>query len=100
MSYEPAALESALAAAVGHDPTLVAELRAAFLDSAARHSDAMKRAISDAEWREAGLRLKGLAASFGAARLIELADLAVSRPRGDSAVLADIERALAVLRAA
>lgn len=98
MSYEPAALESALAAAVGDDPTLVAELRAAFLDSAMRHFEAMKRAVAEPEWREAALRLKGLAASFGAARLIELADSASLARRADTEVLADIERALAVLR--
>lgn len=100
MSYEPAALEVALAAAVGDDPALVAELRAAFLDSAIRHFDAMKRAVSDAEWQEGGLRLKGLAASFGAARLIDLADGAIRAPRGDGEALAGLERALAILRVA
>lgn len=98
MSYEPAALESALAAAVGDDPALVAELRTAFLDSAIRHFEAMKRAVTEPDWREASLRLKGLAASFGAARLIELADSASASRRGDSETLADIERTLAVLR--
>jgi HPt (histidine-containing phosphotransfer) domain-containing protein len=98
MSFEPAALESALAAAVGDDPTLVAELRTAFLDSAIRHFEAMKRAVTEPDWREAALRLKGLAASFGASRLIELADEAVAGRRADSTALADIERALAVLR--
>lgn len=98
MSYEPAALESALAAAVGDDPALVAELRHAFIDSAVRHFDAMRRAVSGPEWREAALRLKGLAASFGAVRLVELADEAAEARRADGEALADIERALAVLR--
>ena len=97
MSYEPSALELALAAAVGDDPGLVAELRSAFIDSAARHADAMARARSDAEWQEAALRLKGLAASFGAGRLIELADEAAAAPRGDAEALAAIERALVVM---
>lgn len=100
MSYEPAALEVALAAAVGDDPALVAELRTAFLDSARRHFDAMKRAVSDPEWQEGALRLKGLAASFGAARLIELADSAARAPRGDGETLSGIDRALAILRVA
>lgn len=98
MSYEPAALEVALAAAVGDDPTLVAELRAAFLDSAGQYVDAMKRAGSAGDWQEAALRLKGLAASFGAGRLIELADEAIAAPRGDVQLLGTIERAMAVLR--
>ncbi|HEU4968083.1 Hpt domain-containing protein [Sphingomonas sp.] len=96
MSFEQA-LHTSLAAAVGDDQALVAELRGAFLDSATRHFDAMRRASSDADWREAGLRLKGLAASFGATSLMAEAGRAAEARRGDADVLAGVERGLAVL---
>lgn len=96
MSFEQA-LNTSLAAAVGDDQALVAELRSAFLESASRHVDAMQRATSDADWREAGLRLKGLAASFGATALMALAGHAAETGRGDAQALGEIERALAVL---
>lgn len=96
MSFEQA-LSTSLAAAVGDDHALVAELRGAFLDSASRHLDAMRCASSDADWREAGLRLKGLAASFGATTLMAEAGRAAETRRGDTAVIANVERGLAVL---
>jgi HPt (histidine-containing phosphotransfer) domain-containing protein len=96
MSFEQA-LHTSLAAAVGDDQALLAELRGAFLESATRHFETMRRASTDADWREAGLRLKGLAASFGATALMQEAGWAAQCPRGDAEALADIERGLAVL---
>ena len=96
MSFEQA-LSTSLAAAVGDDQALVAELHGAFLESASRHLDAMRRATGDADWREAGLRLKGLAASFGATALMALAGYAAEARRGDAEALGEVERALAVL---
>lgn len=96
MSFEQA-LSTTLAAAVGDDQALVAELRGAFLESAERHLETMRRAGSDAEWREAALRLKGLAASFGATVLMALAGHAAESGRGDARALADIENGLASL---
>ena len=96
MSFEQA-LNTSLAAAVGDDQTLVAELRGAFLESAARHLEAMRKAASDADWREAGLRLKGLAASFGATALMAQAGRAAESRRGDADVIADLERGLVLL---
>lgn len=96
MSFEQA-LSTSLAAAVGDDQALVAELHGAFLDSAARHVDAMRRAGSDADWREAGLRLKGLAASFGATVLMAVASHAAECRRGDARALADVENSLGAL---
>lgn len=96
MSFEQA-LSTTLAAAVGDDQALVAELRGAFLESAERHLETMRRAGSDAEWREAALRLKGLAASFGATVLMALAGHAAESGRGDAGALADIENGLASL---
>ncbi|GAO38940.1 hypothetical protein SCH01S_21_01270 [Sphingomonas changbaiensis NBRC 104936] len=96
MSFEQA-LNTSLAAAVGDDQALVAELRGAFLESASRHLEGMQRASSDADWREAGLRLKGLAASFGATALMAVAGHAAESRRGDATALGEIERALTVL---
>lgn len=95
MTYDPGALDSALAAAVGDDSALHAELRHAFLDSAHRQLDALRAAVSDDDWRVAAWRLKGLAASFGATDLMTHAnDAAHGAPR-DSETLRRLDRALA-----
>ena len=96
MSFEQA-LSSSLAAAVGDDQALVAELHGAFLESATRHLNAMRAAGTDSDWREAALRLKGLAASFGATALMTQACRAADSRRGDPAMIGDLERGVAVL---
>jgi histidine phosphotransfer protein HptB len=96
MSFEQA-LDASLAAALGDDQALVAELRAAFLDSARRHFCALAEAESDREWRDAALRLKGLAASFGAESLMEAAARASESPGPSPQSLDAVERALVVL---
>lgn len=96
MSFEQV-ISTTLAAAVGDDQALVAELHGAFVQSAERHLDAMRSAASDAEWREAALRLKGLAASFGATVLMALAGHAAESRRGDRQALADLENGVAAL---
>lgn len=98
MAYESGPLEAALAAAVGNDPALVEELRLAFLESAERHAETLRLAESDPEWQFAALKLKGLAASFGATDLIEAADRAVAAPRADAGALRAIDRALDAFR--
>ncbi len=97
MSYDPGALEAALAAAVGDEPGLIADLRGAFFASANQHMAALRRAETADEWRTAAMKLKSLAASFGALRLMELASVAATAARPDAAALRRIERALAVL---
>lgn len=97
MAYDPGAIDAALAAAVGDEPTLIAELRLAFHDSAAHTLEAMVRAPSDEGWRAAAFRLKGLAASFGAVRLMALAEQAAAGPSLDQLVLAKIKRSIARL---
>jgi histidine phosphotransfer protein HptB len=96
MSFETA-LSTSLAAAVGNDHALVAELQTAFVESARGHYDAVLRASTDAQWREAALRMKGLAASFGATALMAEADRAAASPRGDKAALQALERSVALL---
>lgn len=94
MAYDPGLLETALAAAVGDDPTLVAELRTAFLESAERHLDAMTRSRCDGNWRMAAARLQGLAASFGAIELMKLASEAANGAPGDPVALRQIRTAV------
>ena len=77
MVYDPGALNASLAAAVGGDLDLFAELRNAFLESAARQADLMGRSRCDANWELAASRLKSLAASFGATGLMALTDEAL-----------------------
>lgn len=95
MAYDPGALDKTLAAAVGDDPTLVAELRHAFLDSALRQAAALHSAVNDQQWQAAAWRLKGLAASFGAIDLMALAGEAAEGVPFRRDVLDRIDRALA-----
>jgi histidine phosphotransfer protein HptB len=94
MNYDPGALRSALAAAVGDDPALVAELRDIFLSGAEAHAHELARAADVAAWRAAALRLQGLAASFGAVALMAAAEEAAAGPLGDPAALRKIGRAI------
>ncbi len=95
MAYDPGAIEATLAAAVGDDPALIAELRIAFVESAARAVTAMAQAHDATSWGEAAWRLKGLAASFGAVRLMALAAEALEGGAPDRALLARLQRMLA-----
>ncbi len=96
MAYDPGAIDAALAAAVGDEPALIAELRLAFVESAGRALAALEAARTHEEWRDAAARLKGLAASFGAIRLMALAAEASDRV-GDAAVMAKLKRSVARL---
>ena len=94
MAYDPGALNSALAAAVGADSELMVELRAAFVESASRQFDLMGRARCDANWVIAASRLKSVAASFNVTGLATLADEALDGAPGDPVVLRKIAEAL------
>ena len=94
MAYDPGTLNASLAAAVGSDSELMAELRAAFIESAERQLDLMGRARCDANWVIAASRLKSIAASFGLTGLIELSDEALDGAPGDPVVLRKIAAAL------
>ena len=97
MAYDPGAIDATLAAAVGDEPGLIAELREAFLSSANAGVTTMTRAETTASWTYAALRLKGLAASFGAVRLMALAGEAANAPVGDAETLRKLRRAVARL---
>jgi hypothetical protein len=87
MVYESGSFETALAAAAGEDFTLFSELRLAFLESASRQLDLMRRSRCDANWQMATMRLQGIAASFHDLRLEELAREALAGAPGDPAAL-------------
>lgn len=92
MAYDPGAIDATLAAAVGDEPTLIAELREAFLDSTKRGLEALEAADDPESWRNAAWRLKGLAASFGAVRLMALATEAADVEPGDAGLLRRLRR--------
>ena len=96
MAYDPGAIDATLAAAVGDEPALIAELRLAFLDSARRAFAGLEAADDDESWRAATSRLKSLAASFGAVRLMALAGTASQAPPSADTVR-KIARAIARL---
>lgn len=94
MAYDPGALNASLAAAVGSDGELMAELRTAFVEGAVRQLDLMGRSRCDANWTLSGSRMKSLAASFGAVGLIALADEALDGAPGDPVVLRKLRIAI------
>ena len=94
MAYDPGAIDATLAAAVGDEPVLIAELRVAFLDSAKAGLQTLTRTEDAATWKDAALRLKGLAASFGAVRLMAMAGEAAAAPVGDLETLRKLRRAV------
>lgn len=86
MAYEAGALDATLAAAAGDDSALFVELRQAFVESLARQIDLLRRSRCDGNWQVAAMRIKGLAASFNAEGLIDLAEEALEAAPGDPAI--------------
>jgi HPt (histidine-containing phosphotransfer) domain-containing protein len=95
MAYDNGALDATLAAAAGDNAALMRELRSAFLESAARQLDLLKRARCDGNWNVAAMRLKGLAASFHADELLAAAEAALNCAPGEPAAIREIEAVLA-----
>jgi HPt (histidine-containing phosphotransfer) domain-containing protein len=95
MAYDNGALDATLASAAGENAALMRELRGAFLDSAARQLDLLKRARCDGNWNVAAMRLKGLAASFHADELQAAAEHALNSAPGEPFVIREIEAVLA-----
>lgn len=91
MAYEAGALDATLFAAAGDDGALFAELREAFAESVARQLDLLRRSRCDGNWEMSALRLKGIAASFHAEPLLELAEEALTGAPGDPVVLRRIQ---------
>jgi HPt (histidine-containing phosphotransfer) domain-containing protein len=95
MAFDNGALDATLAAAAGDDAALMKELRAAFLESALRQLDLLKRARCDGNWNVAAMRLKGLAASFHAEDLLNAAERALNAAPGEPMAVREIEAVLA-----
>jgi HPt (histidine-containing phosphotransfer) domain-containing protein len=95
MAYDHGTLDATLAAAAGDNPVLMAELRAAFVESALRHLDLLKRARCDGNWTMAAMRLKSLAASFHAEDLLVAAEHALASAPGEPVAIREIERVMA-----
>ncbi len=97
MAYDPGAIDATLAATVGDEPALIAELRLAFTTSAEQALTAMTHAIGGDAWRSAAWRLRGLAASFGAIRLMALATEAAEGDPRNAEMLRRLRRAVSRL---
>ena len=95
MSVDYGSFNTALKAAAGEDSALIAELRASFIESAKRQLSLLSRSRCDANWQHSSWRLKGLAASFGAIRLMDLAEEAGNGAPGDPVVIRKLDRAIA-----
>ncbi|HIV78973.1 Hpt domain-containing protein [Sphingomonas yabuuchiae] len=87
MTYEHGTIDSALAAVAGDEPAVIQDLRRAFVEGVTRATEAMHMAEDAGEWREAALRLKGLAASVNALPLMTLAAQAAERDGPDPQLL-------------
>ncbi|MFV0921068.1 Hpt domain-containing protein [Sphingomonas parapaucimobilis] len=87
MTYEHGTIDSTLAAVAGDEPAVIQELRHAFVEGVTRAMEAMHMAEDASEWREAALRLKGLAASVNALPLMTLAAQAAELESPDAQLL-------------
>jgi HPt (histidine-containing phosphotransfer) domain-containing protein len=94
MAYDNGALDATLAAAAEDNAALMRELRGAFLESALRQLDLLKRARCDGNWNVAAMRLKGLAASFHADDLLAAANRALNAAPGEPMAIREIEQVL------
>lgn len=97
MAYLGDSFDANLAAACGADEALFRELRAAFVSSAQRQLDLMRRSRCDGNWLVATERLRGLAASFHAETLMNLADAAIITAPGDPRAVREIAEHLEAL---
>ena len=87
MAYDAGTFDATLAAAADGDAALMAELRQVYIESVERQIDLLFRARCDGNWQIAALRLKGLAASFYAEDLHELAEEALYSAPGEPGVI-------------
>ncbi len=94
MAFDPGALNASLAAAVGNDSALMAELKLAFIESVARQLDLLGRSRCDANWGDRRGPPQEHRRSFGARDLIAIADEALAGAPGDPVVLRKIAAAL------
>jgi HPt (histidine-containing phosphotransfer) domain-containing protein len=99
MAYQNTHLEAIITAAIGDDPSLMRDLRVAFMSSAEDHFTALAQAPGLHDWQMAAWRFKGLCATFGVQELADLAAEATGAAKGDPTLLARIRAALTDLAA-
>jgi HPt (histidine-containing phosphotransfer) domain-containing protein len=92
MAHEAGQFDATLTAAAGDDPVLLAELRAAFVESLVQQVDLLGRARCDGNWELAAQRLKGLGATFHAPELVRLAEQALDGAPSEPAVVRRLVR--------
>lgn len=97
MTYEHGTIDAALAAVAGDEPAVIQDLRLAFIDGVTRALEAMHLAEDGQGWREAALRMKGLAASVNALPLMTLAGQAAELDGPDAELLDRIGQVVARL---
>lgn len=97
MAFEGGNLNAALEAAVGDDPSLIFDLRRAFLESADRQLDQLARATDDSMWQLTLYRLKGLCGSFGVVHMIAMVEEAQAASAGDTKAIRRLRSALDIL---
>jgi HPt (histidine-containing phosphotransfer) domain-containing protein len=97
MAFHVHGFDPAVAAAVGDDPGLIAELRRALFESASHYADLLARSRCDANWETAAHRLKSVAASFGASGVSAAADFALASVPGDPVALRKVKSEVACL---
>lgn len=98
MLFDNGTLDATLASAAEQDPALLEELRHAFLESVERQIDLLRRSRCDGNWNVAAMRLKGVAASFHAHSLIDLANEALQSAPGDPVILRKLESSISAYR--
>lgn len=87
-----------LAASLGDDPELVAQLQTVFLDAVGEQLDLLSRARCDANWYMSAERLCDIAASFSAKELLELAQQAKNSAPGDPVIIRELAEWYATFR--
>lgn len=87
MVMDPGAIEKALAAAIGDDDALIAELKSAFIDSAQLHLANLCEAEDRQRWHDACWRMHALAIGFGVVRLAKASEHAATLPPRDRLAL-------------
>lgn len=87
MAYESGSFETALAVAAGEDRALLSELRLAYLESASRQLDLLRRSRCDGNWRVAAMRLQSISASFQDHELSAISQDVLRGAPGDPFVL-------------
>lgn len=97
MAFSFDSFDQSILISLSDDPELMSELTRALAENARVHADLMSRSRCDANWHAAAERLAGLAASFGARRLLNAAHQALDAAPGDPVALRSVRQAITAL---